>query len=85
MGLVAVGLIALLLVKKNFPGLIQGAAADAVGVVGEVGSGVVVGIGELAGIPRTDETQCEKDRREGNTWAASFSCPAKTWLQYLVN
>lgn len=82
-GLIAVGLVALMLVKKNFPGLLVGVAADAVGAAGEVAGGVVVGIGELVGIPRTDETECEAAMRQGRTWDASFACPAGTYLKYL--
>lgn len=59
-----------------------GAAVDFVdGTV----SGVVIGIGEVVGIPATNKTQCELDREAGNTWAASFSCPAKDFLNYLWN
>lgn len=57
-----------------------GAAVDFVdGTV----SGVVIGIGEVVGIPATNKTQCQLDREAGNTWAASFSCPAKDFLNYL--
>lgn len=59
---------------------IGGAAVDAVdGVV----SGVVVGAGGLVGIPATSRTQCEIDKANGDTWAASFSCPAKDFLSYV--
>jgi hypothetical protein len=37
-------------------------------------------VGEVVGIPRTNETECEKALREGRTWDASFACPAGTWL-----
>lgn len=61
---------------------IGGAAVDLVdGVV----SGAVIGAGELVGIPATSQTQCEIDRANGDTWAASFSCPAKTFLNYVFN
>ena len=36
--------------------------------------------GEVIGIPRTNETECQKALREGRTWDASFACPAGTWL-----
>ena len=36
--------------------------------------------GEILGIPRTNETECQKAIREGRTWDASFACPAGTWL-----
>lgn len=53
-------------------------------MIGDAMSGVVIGIGEVIGIPRTDETECEKAMREGRTWDASFACPAGTWLKYLM-
>jgi hypothetical protein len=59
---------------------IGGAAVDLVdGAV----SGVVIGIGEQVGIPATSKTQCEIDKAAGDTWAASFSCPAKDFLRYV--
>lgn len=48
-------------------------------------SGAVVGAGQVVGIPATNQTQCERDKAAGNTWAASFSCPAADWLRYVVN
>ena len=43
--------------------------------------GVVYGIGDAVGIPRTSETECQKALREGRTWDASFACPATDWLR----
>jgi hypothetical protein len=75
-GLAALAL--LVLVKKN------GAAADVGAAVGSAvvnaGAGVVVGIGEAIGIPRTNETECEKAMREGRYWDASFACPAGDFI-----
>lgn len=48
-------------------------------------SGVVFGVGDAIGVPRTDMTKCEQDRAAGRTWDASFSCPAKDFLSYLWN
>lgn len=65
---------------KNAGQAIGGAAVDMVdGLIG----GVVVGAGQVVGIPATNKTQCELDTAAGNTWAASFSCPAKKFLSYL--
>lgn len=33
--------------------------------------------GTYVGIPRTSRSQCELDKRAGNWWGASFSCPAQ--------
>ncbi|WP_404993338.1 hypothetical protein [Cupriavidus pauculus] len=74
-------------VKKN--GGLQGAAAGAasalVGAVGDAASGAVLGIGDVLGVPRTDETECERALAEGRTWDASFSCPAGTFIGSLIN
>jgi hypothetical protein len=55
-------------------------ARTAVGMAEGTATGVVVGIGSAVGVPETDQTQCQKDLAAGNTWAASFSCPAKQFL-----
>jgi hypothetical protein len=60
-------------------------AAGAVGVVADVGAGAVVGVGDILGVPRTNETECEKAMREGRTWDASFACDAGTFLGHVFN
>lgn len=61
---------------------IGGAAIDlADGVI----TGAVVGIGEAVGVPPTNETECERAKREGRTWDASFACPAGNFLKYLFS
>ncbi|WP_314434605.1 hypothetical protein [Massilia timonae] len=79
---VAVALAAvLILVKKNGiagAGVVVGeAAAEAVG--GAIAGGAH-GIGDWFGIPRTDETECDKAIREGRYWDASFACPAGKFI-----
>lgn len=59
--------------------------AAAVDMVDGAIGGAVVGAGSLIGIPATNRTQCEIDRANGDTWAASFSCPAKDFISYLWN
>lgn len=44
----------------------------------------VISAGTFVGIPETSVSQCERDMAAGDTWAASFSCPAGTWLKYLT-
>jgi hypothetical protein len=67
---------------KNVAHDIGGAAIDLVdGVV----SGAVEGIGEKIGIPQTNLTKCEQAKAQGNTWAASFDCPAADFIGYLWN
>lgn len=78
-GLGVAAIIALYIAKKG----IAGAAAGAVGAVGDAAAGTVLGIGDVFGIPRTNETECERARREGRTWDASFACPAADFFGYL--
>ncbi len=58
---------------------IGSAAADmATGVL----AGATVGIGQTVGIPPTNETACQRDMAAGDSWAASFDCPAKDFISY---
>ena len=59
---------------------IGGAAVD---LVNGVLSGAVVGVSQAVGIPPTNRSQCEIDKANGDTWKASFSCPAGEFLRYL--
>lgn len=76
---VAVALIAGLVwyVKKKGVATVTSAA---VGVVGDAVGGAVLGVGDVLGVPRTNETECQKAIREGRTWDASFACPAGTFI-----
>lgn len=47
--------------------------------------GTVESVGLVVGVPRTNQTQCQKDIRAGDMWAASFSCPAKDFLSAAWN
>jgi len=69
------------------------AAVDAAAGVGETvgqgavaaAGGVVLGIGDGIGVPRTNMTECERAKAEGRTWDASFACPAGDFLSYVFN
>ncbi|WP_300752656.1 hypothetical protein [Janthinobacterium sp.] len=82
----AAALAMVVLVKKK--AAIVGAAAEAGSALGEaVGNaagaaagGVVLGLGDQVGLPRTNMTECEKALAEGRTWDASFACPAGKFL-----
>jgi hypothetical protein len=67
--------------------LTQDAAASAVGGVIRIAdgatSGVVLGIGDAVGVPRTNMNACELAIAEGRTWDASFACPAGRFIEYL--
>jgi hypothetical protein len=75
----------LILVKKNGAAVDVGVAvgSGAVDLAGGVIAGAAESIGDVFGIPRTDETECEAAIREGRTWDASFACPAGTFLKSL--
>lgn len=49
--------------------------------VGDAAGGVVLGLGDSLGIPRTSESECDKAIREGRTWDASFACPAGRFVR----
>lgn len=78
-GLGVAALLALYIAKKG----VAGAVAGAVGAAGDAAVGTVYGIGDFIGIPRTNETECARAKREGRTWDASFACPAGDFLGYL--
>lgn len=55
--------------------------AAAVGSVpGELVAGVIEGLGDSIGVPRTNESECDRALREGRLWDASFKCPAGQFL-----
>lgn len=87
--IVGAGLLAVLgimYVKKKGIGTVAADVGAAVGgavvdaVDGAVTGGVLA-IGDKIGVPRTDETECQKALREGRTWDASFACDAGTFIK----
>lgn len=78
------GLALFIYVKKNGVRQVVGGVVHAgVEVADTVVSETVFSVGEIVGIPRTNETECERAKREGRTWDASFACPAGDFLSYL--
>jgi hypothetical protein len=71
-------------VKKNAQNLAAAAAAGAVGMAGDTVAGVAQGLGSLAGVPSTSVSKCQQDMDNGDTWNASFDCPAGTFLGFLT-
>lgn len=61
------------------------AVAGAVSAADDAVANVIVGAGGLVGIPATNLDQCELDLARGDTWAASFSCPASRFIKGQVN
>jgi len=87
--LAVAGAAALYVLKRSLPSLsdlvpsadtTRAAVANVGGYAGQAAAGAVEGVGLAIGIPRTDQTQCERDKAAGNWWAASFSCPAGDFL-----
>jgi len=56
------------------------AAAGAVGAASDAAGGLVQGVSSSFGVPRTNQTECERAIAEGRTWDASFACPAGTFI-----
>lgn len=79
--------VALYIIKK---GSLEAAAQGAVaGVVGQAGSvviggaeGVILGLGDAIGLPRTDLTKCQQAMKAGDNWRASYECDASTFLAW---
>jgi hypothetical protein len=75
-----------LLKKKGATNVAADATSTVLGVLGDVGAGVAIGIGDKIGVPRTNMTECEKAKAQGGiggTWDASFACPAGDFLSYI--
>ena len=83
-GAIAVLALGLYVARKGVAGAAAGITSGAIGAVVDAGAGVVVGLGQVVGIPATNETECEKAKREGRTWDASFACPAADFLTWSV-
>ena len=66
--------------KGGVAGAAAGAASAVVNAATGAATGTVLGIGDAIGVPRTDQTECEKALAEGRTWDASFACPAGQFL-----
>lgn len=78
--LLGVGVVGVMLLASYIKGHAGEMAAAIPHVVADAGAGLVIGTGEVLGIPRTNETECQAALREGRTLDASFACPAGTFL-----
>lgn len=84
---VGLGLLALYVLTRRVPAgstLPAELAAGATNAAGQVAGGLVLGVGDALGVPRTSPTQCDLDIAAGRTWAASFSCPAGRFFGHLI-
>ena len=77
--LAGIGVFTLWTVLRNTTPQSLGVAVG--GAIVDTSAGIVLGIGDSVGIPRTNETECQRALREGRTWDASFSCPAATFIK----
>lgn len=68
---------------KGAKGTGSAIVSGAVDLVDGAVSEAVFTTGEALGIPRTNPNRCEADKAAGDTWAASFSCPAGDFLRYV--
>jgi len=81
-GLVAAGAVLYIVKKGGIAGAAQSVGAGAVGVVDGLASGLVLGLGDVVGLPRTEKTACELAMQNGDNWKASFVCDAATFLKW---
>lgn len=77
--LAGIGVLTLWAVLRNTTA--QGVGVAVGGAIVDTGTGLVLGIGDAVGLPRTNETECQRALREGRTWDASFACPAATFIK----
>lgn len=82
-GLVLIGLAAYVALR-GVRETAQAAGAGAVGLVADVGAGVVVGIGDAIGLPQTDAQKAEAARRAGDIFGASIYMPAGEFIGWLA-
>lgn len=75
MAAAGLGLIAVLFVLQK-KSLLAGAVAGAVGVAADAGAGVVLGVGDVFGVPRTDTSKCAQAKADGDIWGQSLYCTA---------
>lgn len=83
-GAAVVGLVVWVMLR-GVGGVAKDVAKGGVDLITGTASGVAIGIGGAFGIPETNKTQCEIDQAAGNTWAASASCPAGTFIKGLFS
>lgn len=81
----AAGAVLLVVVNRATGGAAARGLGAAVGqAIPDAAAGVVLGLGDGLGVPRTDESECERAIREGRTWDASFACPAGRFIGSLL-
>lgn len=79
-GGLAVGAAAVYLIGVK--GIAFGAGKAVVDAVGGAATGAVYGASDFVGLENPDATKCAKAKAAGDSWGASFSCPAGDFLKY---
>lgn len=82
-GIAAATLAVFIWQKKSLAAAAGAVGAAAGSAVVNAAGGVVLGVGDAVGIPRTNVTECERAKAEGRTWDASFACPAGDFIRYV--
>ncbi|MRR51281.1 MAG: hypothetical protein EG825_10260 [Rhodocyclaceae bacterium] len=72
-------------IASNPSGAGRAVGAAAVDAVNGVVTGTVESVGELVGVPVTSPDKCAAAKAAGDTWEASFACPASEFLSWLWN
>lgn len=76
------GLLILQVIKSagDMPGTGQAMGAGVTGLVGGVATGAVLGVGDVLGVPRTNQSQGQAELDAGDYWNASFHLPAGEFI-----
>lgn len=80
--MIGLGILGIYILSARGQDIAASVANATVGAVGGIASGTVIGIGQAVGITATNRTQCQVDIDNGDTWAASFSCPLGDFLAF---
>lgn len=64
-------------------GVAFGAGKAVVDAVGGAATGAVYGASDIIGLENPDQTKCAQAKQSGDTWGASFACPAGDFLKYV--
>lgn len=77
---VALGVVALVAIKKAQATTVQGAASAIVTTAADAAAGLVIGAGQVVGIPQTNADRGRAEFAAGNYWEASFLMPAGDFI-----
>lgn len=77
--------VAVFLFVRNARTVARGVVNGAASLAGDVAAGAIEGVGEQVGVPRTDVDKCAAAKAAGNSWDASFYCPAGDFLKFVFS